>query len=881
MGDFANTIDSPANQMKIFKQQLVEAKVAITSLFIGTFAKILPYANAFLMVVKEVSKAIASMFGIKLSDYNTGIASAEDAYVDFGDSVDDATDKVKELKRQTLGFDQINNITENRDSGSDSSSISGGIDQRLLDAINGYDNGMDKVRMKATEIRDRIMEWLGFTKKINPLTGETFFEYKGIEKTLKNIWNSFKGLSTEGKVLVGLGLAVGATKLWNVGKKLVSVFGSSGLVKATKSLISPMSSLFNWMKLGVQVNGKFTTGLKDGINAWKEQNVLVKNADGSLDKWKTTMNGATIAVKGLITGAVGLYTVHQSMKNLSIEGANLANVLGLVGGSLTTIASGVQIGSMFGKWGAVIGGATGALTSLISAMNGYQDEIDKMIAKDKEKIESLNTYLESLDNERKVIQENLNANLAMTAKHETLVSELESIADANGKVKKGYEERAEYILGTLQSAYGIEYEMIDGQISNYDTLVRKIKDTIQAKNAEILADANKEQYAKDLAEETKLWNEKTDAIKEHQKYSNQLIEKEKELAEVEKQIEAYMKSGLGTNTLLKAEKKQLQKEIEKLSEQEQKWAKISTSATNEYMQNITRQTQYSKLQTAIITGNHQEIEKAVREYTNAYVTEDGIIQLTLSQRLQKEQETAEIILDVYKQKYGNDIPEELRNSAYVSLNEVINNLVQQTNEVKDGKYSNELIKSWYTLGEKNKEKFMEKLGELPESIQKDIINQMYSKGYNISSELQKGISQINPTINIDANTSRANFKIKDFLNKISSRIETTLGIVGVKIDIPQFANGGFPEDGWFRASHGELMGKFDNGKSVVANNQQIISGIEEAAYRGYMRAISESGMSSGYSNQIDVHVHTDEGTVVDRINQKTKQTGVCPINMPY
>ena len=43
-----------------------------------------------------------------------------------------------------------------------------------------------------------------------------------------------------------------------------------------------------------------------------------------------------------------------------------------------------------------------------------------------------------------------------------------------------------------------------------------------------------------------------------------------------------------------------------------------------------------------------------------------------------------------------------------------------------------------------------------------------------------------------------------------------------------FANGGFPEDGWFRARHGEIMGKFDNGKSVVANNKQITTGISEA-----------------------------------------------------
>ena len=47
-----------------------------------------------------------------------------------------------------------------------------------------------------------------------------------------------------------------------------------------------------------------------------------------------------------------------------------------------------------------------------------------------------------------------------------------------------------------------------------------------------------------------------------------------------------------------------------------------------------------------------------------------------------------------------------------------------------------------------------------------------------------------------------------------------------------YASGGFPEDGTFRASHGEIMGRFDNGKSVVANNKQITDGISTAVYQG-------------------------------------------------
>lgn len=60
-----------------------------------------------------------------------------------------------------------------------------------------------------------------------------------------------------------------------------------------------------------------------------------------------------------------------------------------------------------------------------------------------------------------------------------------------------------------------------------------------------------------------------------------------------------------------------------------------------------------------------------------------------------------------------------------------------------------------------------------------------------------------------------------------------LGLKGFpNFSVRYYAMGGFPEDGWFRANHGELMGKFDNGRTVVANNKQITQGIADAVYQG-------------------------------------------------
>lgn len=68
---------------------------------------------------------------------------------------------------------------------------------------------------------------------------------------------------------------------------------------------------------------------------------------------------------------------------------------------------------------------------------------------------------------------------------------------------------------------------------------------------------------------------------------------------------------------------------------------------------------------------------------------------------------------------------------------------------------------------------------------------------------------------------------------------TGIGAIRISDLIPKYQVGGFPEDGLFYANHNEVVGQFANGKTAVANNYQIEEGIEEASYRGFMRAMRE------------------------------------------
>ena len=78
-----------------------------------------------------------------------------------------------------------------------------------------------------------------------------------------------------------------------------------------------------------------------------------------------------------------------------------------------------------------------------------------------------------------------------------LSKELKNLVDANGKVKKGYEGRVEYILGELNSAAGTEYKIIDGTIEKYKELM-----LIRSKNTMI--EAVKDELNKEITNFEKL-----------------------------------------------------------------------------------------------------------------------------------------------------------------------------------------------------------------------------------------------------------------------------------------------------------------------------------------------------------------------------------------
>ena len=90
---------------------------------------------------------------------------------------------------------------------------------------------------------------------------------------------------------------------------------------------------------------------------------------------------------------------------------------------------------------------------------------------------------------------------------------------------------------------------------------------------------------------------------------------------------------------------------------------------------------------------------------------------------------------------------------------------------------------------------------------------------------------------------------------------------------PKYATGGFPEDGLFYANHGEMVGKFSNGKTAVANNDQITDGIRQAVVEGMMEvfmATNSNGSPSESGAPIIENIVKVDSETLYRITQQGK-----------
>lgn len=200
-GDFARTLSSPANMIRILKAQLSGLARDVGSLLYPAMKSILPPLIAAVELIREFVQWVAKLMGVKV--VLTDFAKSADSVGGIGDAMDNTTDSTKKaakaLKDYTMGFDELNIIDPTQGSsgsgvGASAGNILGNVD------LSGYDMFKDYIGTTIDEVKSKL-------EKLAPLVAgiAAGFATWAIGNALMDALSKIKGDGT---------LIEGILKLW-------------------------------------------------------------------------------------------------------------------------------------------------------------------------------------------------------------------------------------------------------------------------------------------------------------------------------------------------------------------------------------------------------------------------------------------------------------------------------------------------------------------------------------------------------------------------------------------------------------------------------------------------------------------------------------------
>lgn len=275
----------------------------------------------------------------------------------------------------------------------------------------------------------------------------------------------------------------------------------------------------------------------------------------------TAMAVSMVSEKGATAARIAnnAVTTFAAAKAKALAAAETRNALATAGGTTATIANtmAVQAQGVAAGIAAVatkglsaamsfLGGPMGLIITAVGALAGAflllskkeeseAEKSRKAIEEKKKKIYELrDAYKESI----KTAEEQLEKDLIQINNTKKLAQELGTIVDANGRVKDGYQDRANFIVGQLKEATGLEIQMVDGEIQKYDEIKGQIDSYIEKKKAEIIIKSNEEGYKKAL----ELQQKEVDMYVQQKKELDEIVQKRKE---AEKENQRSIWTGVG------------------------------------------------------------------------------------------------------------------------------------------------------------------------------------------------------------------------------------------------------------------------------------------------------------------------------------------------
>lgn len=389
---------------------------------------------------------------------------------------------------------------------------------------------------------------------------------------------------------------------------------------------------------------------------------------------------------GLIVTAAGpVITIFGKLTSIlgnTIKGVGtFTQAIGVAKGAITSTSTAVNnLATVFSTINPATLAITVALGGLIAASTAYTlkvQEETKEFRKLRDEVTNQKESWEELSNSRK---DALSNSMSEIENSERLIEELKKITDENGKVKEGYETRAQIILTTLNKALGTEYEMNGNIISQYKDLKANIDDIIAKKKAEAALNAYQGEY------ET--------ALKKQTEATENLVKLKQQFNETS---DIITKAGIS-------------KQIGEQSELISNYGKVIID--------------YENLQKASIEGSRDAINEAVESIGISYEKSKIQIGQSLEEQIAAQANYVKILKETQqeainnKNDYENQIINTQLESNKKQLDNLIESLRQQTSTVQD--LTPGQIGAWKYAASQSFEKYSEELSKLPSETKKKI-----------------------------------------------------------------------------------------------------------------------------------------------------------------
>lgn len=323
---------------------------------------------------------------------------------------------------------------------------------------------------------------------------------------------------------------------------------------------------------------------------------LGKNVSSAAKTFKTFYNNINP------TGA-GIGSITGSFKNLGTSILGLLSPTNILIGSMAALAVGMFAASEVDK----------KRIESLGALKGEEKELADQIDKTYESYQQMN------ETKQQAIEDSTNE--AQSTRN--LWTELQSIVDANGRIKEGYEERAATITGLLSQALGTEIGITDGVIQNYGELQGSIDQTIEKMQALALQEGLQDSYAEAIKNRASAQQEYNEALALQEEYQGKINDIQAEMtAKQDEWAEAAKKGGKFAADAAQEQAEyndQLNIYKEKLEN-----ATASTDKAEEALKGYNDTIKnYEGLQEAIASGSVEAMSLAVDKIEQGFVTAEN------------------------------------------------------------------------------------------------------------------------------------------------------------------------------------------------------------------------------------------------------------------